>query len=233
LLIGFYALAMAAPAYATGGYSVSPHSQNNIGPLVDSSGSDAVVPIWDLPIGTLINYFLASIFIILGSGILVPFVGRVQDVLSHDKRKMIYNFILTNPGSTIADISSNLSLNIGTVYHHVWVLEMRRKVFFESHGKFVRVYEGRLASHDKKMDRVVYAHVRNDMSKRLLHTILRDPGISNLMLSRAVGLDKSTIYWYVQRFIKDGLVVMEREGRHKKCYVTDASKAILEECINA
>jgi predicted transcriptional regulator len=226
-------LALTSLADSETGYTAEPHRENNVDPMVDSSGADAVVPLWAAPPVTLIKYAIATTMVIIFSGAMVPVLGRIQDVLSHDKRKYIYDFICANPGSTIADISANLSINIGTVYHHVWVLELRRKIFFESHGKFVRVYEGRLAASEKKMDRTIYGHIRNDMSRRILHAILRNPGINNVMLSQAVGLDKSTIYWYLQRFKKDELVFMIREGKHKHCFVSDRAKSILEKCVNA
>lgn len=226
-------LAFTSLADSETGYTVAPHKENNVGPQVDRSGADAIVPLWALPPGALIKYAIAATTVIIFSGAMAPVLGRIQDVLSHDKRKHIYDFICANPGITIADISTNLSINIGTVYHHVWVLELRRKIFFESHGKFVRVYEGRLAATEKKMDRTIYGHIRNDKSRLLLHAILRNPGINNVMLSQAVGLDKSTIYWYLKRFMKDELIVMVREGKHKHCFVSDQAKSILEKCVNA
>jgi predicted transcriptional regulator len=222
-------LALSSPVIAKGSYQVTPHDAGNAGPLVDMSGSDAVVPVWDAPIGTFIEYMVATAIAVICSGILAPIAGRIQDVLSHEKRKSIYKYILQNPGCTIADISANLSINIGTVYHHVWVLELKRKVFFEPYGKFVRIFEGRLASSEKKIDRMIYSHVRNEMSKKLLSAILVNPGINNVNLANIVGLDKSTIYWYLRRFRQDGLVVMVQEGRHKKCFVNDKVKTFLEE----
>jgi predicted transcriptional regulator len=227
-LLGLAVLALSIPALAQGTYQVTPHDAANTGPLVDMSGSDAIVPVWDAPIGTFIEYILATAITIICSGILVPIVGRVQDVLSHEKRKAIYEYIMQNPGCTIAEISASLSINVGTVYHHVWVLELKRKVFFESHGKFARIFEGRLASSEKKMSRMIYSHIRNDMSKKLLSAILVNPGINNVNLANTVGLDKSTIYWYLRRFRQDGLVVMIQEGRHKKCFVNDEVKAFLD-----
>ena len=226
LVIAVFALS--SPAFAQGSYQVTPHNAGNTGPTVDMSGSDAIVPVWDAPIGTFVEYIVATVIMIICSGILVPIAGRVQNVLSHEKRKVIYEYILQNPGCTIAEISASLSINIGTVYHHVWVLELKRKVFFETHGKFVRIFEGRLASSEKKMDRTIYSHVRNHMSKKLLSAILVNPGINNVNLANTVGLDKSTIYWYLRRFRQDGLVVMIQEGRHKKCFVNDKVKTFLE-----
>lgn len=224
-------LMLSFPVIAQNGYQVTPHDDGNEGPLVDMSGSNAIAPVWDVPLGTFLKYIVAMAITIICSGLLAPIAGRIQDVLSHEKRKAIYEYILQNPGSTIAEISASLSLNIGTVYHHVWVLELKRKVFFESHGKFVRVFEGRLASNEKKMDRTVYAHIRSEMSKKLLSAILVNPGINNVKLANTVGLDKSTIYWYLRRFRQDGLVVMVREGRHKRCFVNDKVKTFLEECL--
>lgn len=233
LLLCLVATGLTLPAYAAGGYSAGPHKVSGGSALKDSSGSDAEVPIWEAPPLTLAEYSLAIVFVTLGAGCLIPVIGRIRDVLSHDKRKAIYDFICRNPGSTIADISADLSMNIGTVYHHLWMLKARRKVFFESQGKFVRVYEGRLASSDRKLDRAIYAHARNDISKRLLQAMLESPGLNNMALSKAVGLDKSTICWYMQRFRKDGIVEMVRDGRQKRCYINAKAGGILKEYVGA
>lgn len=177
----------------------------------------------------LVQFVAVVIVTAVGSCCLIPVIGRIKDVLSHEKRKIIYDFICLNPGSTITDISERLSINIGTVYHHLWMLKAHRKVFLEPHGKFLRVYEGRLKSSDKKIDRVVCAHLRNDISKRLLQMILNKPGVNNVSLGQAVSLDKSTICWYLQRFSKDGLIDMFREGRQKRCFINDHAVAILKE----
>lgn len=232
LLLLLCLLLFAAPAYAEGGFSAGPHREGNVGPGVDSSGTDAVVPIWDAPPTTLIKFAFEVTLITICAGCLAPVIGRIQDVLSHDKRKSIYDFICRNPGCAVADISVGLSINIGTVYHHLWMLELRHKVFFESHGKFARVYDGCLASSEKSMDRTVCAHVRNEMSRRLLNAILRNPGISNGTLSQDVGLDKSTVCWYLQKFMKDELVVTVREGRHKHCFINDEAKLALEKRVD-
>lgn len=218
---------LALPAHADGGYSSGPHRENG-GPFMDSGGSDAEAPIWEAPPLVLAEYALATAFLALGMGCLIPVLGRIQDVLSHDKRKAIYDYVCQNPGSTITGISAGLSINIGTVYHHLWMLQARRKVFFESRGKFVRVYEGRLASSEKTMDRAIYAHANNEISRRLLKVMLEDPGLNSVALAHVVGLDKSTISWHMQRLRKDGLVHMVREGRQKRCFINDQARAILK-----
>lgn len=230
-LICLMLIGLALPVNADAGYSVSPHKESSSGAITDSGGSDAEVPIWEAPPAVLAEYTLAIVFITLGAGLLMPVLGRIQDVLSHNKRKAIYDFVRENPGSTITDISYRLSINIGTVYHHLWMLRARRKVFFESRGKFVRVYEGNLASSEKKIDRAVYAYAQNDISKRLLKTMLERPGVNNMALTEVVGLDKSTISWYMQRFQKDGIVDMVRDGRQKRCFINSQAEAILKEYI--
>jgi predicted transcriptional regulator len=217
------------PVYATDGYSVRPHADNGADIMTDNSGADAETSIWDASLSVLVQFVIAVVATTVGSYCLIPVIGRLKDVLSHEKRKVMYDFICSNPGCTITEISEKLSLNIGTVYHHLWMLNARRKVFLESQGKFVRVYEGRLRASDKKIDRAVCAHLRNDISKRLLQAILDKPGMNNTSLAQAVSLDKSTICWYLHRLSKDGLIDMLRDGRQKRCFINDHAGAILKE----
>jgi predicted transcriptional regulator len=229
LLLCLLMTGAASPAFADSSYSVRPHVDGSTDILTDNSGADAETSVWDAPLSVLVQFVAAVVATSVGSYCLMFVIGRIQDVLSHEKRKIIYDFICSNPGCTITDISEKLSINIGTVYHHLWMLNARRKVFLESHGKFVRVYEGRLRASDKKIDRAVCAHLRNDISKRLLQAILDKPGLNNASLAQAVSLDKSTICWHLQRLSKDGLIDMFRDGRQKRCFINDHAGAILKE----
>lgn len=229
LLLCLLMAGAASQAYAASSYSVRSHSDNGDDIMTDNSGADAETSVWDASLSVLVQFVVAVVATTIGSYCLIPVIGRLKDVLSHEKRKIIYDFICSNPGCTITDISEKLSINIGTVYHHLWMLNARRKVFLEPHGKFVRVYEGRLRASDKKIDRAVCAHLRNDISKRLLQAILNKPGLNNASLAQAVSLDKSTICWHLQRLSKDGLIDMFRDGRQKRCFINDHAVAILKE----
>lgn len=228
LLFCLLRMGVVLPAYAAESYSVRPHMDTSDRILMDDSGADFETSVWDTSPSVVVQFIAAVVATHVGSYYLGPVIGRIKDVLLHEKRKNIYDFIRLNPGCTATDISEKLSINIGSVYHHIWMLEAYRKVFLETHGKFVRIYECRLRSSEKKIDRIVCAHVHNDTSKRLLQAILDRPGVNNILLAQSVGLNKSTVCWYLQRFSKDGLIDMFRDGRQKRYYINDQAMTIIK-----
>ena len=67
-------------------------------------------------------------------------IGRLKNVLDNEKRQAILNYIMENPGCTIADISDTQKINRGTVKYHIFQLELNGKVFTKHENKFARLF---------------------------------------------------------------------------------------------
>ncbi len=226
----FGVLTASAPAVisttgSSGGYVVTPANP------ADSAGKTGVdaptISYWDLPLWVKVASALDGIMIIIGAAGLAPsIIGRIQDVLDNSNRQAIFYYVMNNPGCTPAEITTRQNMNNSTVKYHLLMLETEGKVTRRRMGKFTRFYNNAGVN---DMEKVVASYLRNETSKNILQVILDNPGITNNVLSDRFSLDKSTVHWHMERFLKDGLVGFEQDGKYKKYFVkADASTAFLK-----
>lgn len=207
----------------SGGYVVTPATP----PADRVTGTDApLISYWDLPLWVKVASALDGLIIAIGLVGLAPIIiGRIQDVLDNSNRQAIFYYVLNNPGCTPAEITTQQSMNNSTVKYHLLMLEAEGKVSKRRMGKFSRFYNNAGVN---DMEKVVASYLRNDTSKGILQVIMDNPGITNNVLSERFALDKSTVHWHIERFLKDGLVGFEQDGKYKKYFVkTEAGTAFL------
>ena len=224
LIFFLFFFSIAAHAQKGGSTEDSVPTQN--GPI-DTSGADATISFWELPLSIQIAYILGIILASLGLFKLIPIVlGRIKNLLENQNRQGIFKYILNNPGCTIAEISDKQEINRGSVKYHINKLKSQEKISFMKMGKFLRLFQnsGAFKDNEQKMA----AHLKNEISRLLLWAILENPGITNQELTDKFHLDKSTIHWYIQQFRKDNIVIFEQEGKYKRYFVNaDVEVALL------
>jgi len=54
---------------------------------------------------------------------------------------------------------------------------------------------------------------------------IENPGITNQELAEAFRLDKSTVHWHAHKFLADGMIRFEKEGRYLKYCINEDSAA--------
>ena len=158
---------------------------------------------------------------------LMPFVlGKIDDLLKNENRHNILNYIYANPGTTIARISDAQQIERGTVKYHLYKLESEGKIVFRKIGKFSRLFRnsGTFSDDEQK----VIAHLHNQNSRAILLLILDQPGITNQELTERLSIEKSAIHWHMDKFINDGLVSYNSDGKFKRYYVIDNVLVMLQ-----
>lgn len=199
-------------------------SQLPEGSTVHKSGDSHSVSFWQVPLPVKTDYLLACMIAFAGVVLGFPIIGKIKNMLENDNRKKIYEFIKANPGCTISEISSGLSINVGTADYHLFKLKCRHKIACIKTEKFVRLYASTL--NDEKQ-RTIHPHLRNKVSRSLLLAILNNPGITNQSLSEVIKLHKSTVHWYQERFKKDGIIFEEKDGKYKRYFIHDDYKTMI------
>jgi len=201
-----------------GGYIIGPPVEDGVG--VDSTGADATITFWDLPLRIQVYYVSGLLVAFLGSLKIFPAViGRIKRFVENQNKQSISKYIIDNPGTTKAEISRNLGINRGTVKYHVHKLESNGKIASIAVGKFTRLFKNSSAL--KNDEETFAAHIRGETSRILLCSILESPGITNQELAEALRLDKSTVHWHAHKFLADDVIKFEKEGRYLKYYVKD------------
>lgn len=201
-----------------GGYVVRPHVEDGMG--VDSTGADATITFWDLPLWIQVYYVSGLLIALLVSLKIFPAViSCIKRFVKNQNRQNISKYIVDNPGTTKAEISSNLGINRGTVKYHVHKLESDSKIASMKVSKFTKLFKN--SSELKNDEKIITSHIRGETSRILLWSILENPGITNQELAKTLRLDKSTVHWHANKFLADDMIRFEKEGRYLKYYVKD------------
>lgn len=219
-ILAFISFTYLSPMFSgTGGYVVTPadgtqQGQNGLGALKDAPA----VSFWDLPAWVQLAGIIDGVLILIGMmGALPVIVGKIQNVLDNRNRLNIFNYVLSNPGCTQAEITEKQNMKNGTVKYHVQMLESEGKIILKRMGKFTRIFKNS-ASHNG-VEATVLAYMKNDTSKHLLQAIMEDPGVTNQKLSEKFMLDKSSVHWHMERFLNDRLVRFEQDGKYKRYFL--------------
>lgn len=208
-----------------GGYIVEPHNpQNN--KLIDTSGADATISFWELPLWIQMAYISGIILASLGLFKIIPIVlGIIKNLLENQNRQGIFKYILNNPGCTVAEISDRQEINRGSVKYHIYRLEHEGKIILTKMGKFSRLFQN--SGTFKDNEQKIVSYLKNETSRFVLWTILENPGITNQELTDDIHVDKSTIHWHIQQFRNDNIVAFEQEGKYKRYFINTDAKMIL------
>ncbi len=195
-----------------------PHVEDGMG--VDSTGADATITFWDLPLWIQVYYVSGLLMALLVSLKIFPAViSCIKRFIKNQNRQNISKYIVDNPGTTKAEISSNLGINRGTVKYHVHKLESDSKIASMKVSKFTKLFKN--SSELKNDEKIITSHIRGETSRILLWSILENPGITNQELAKTLRLDKSTVHWHANKFLADDMIRFEKEGRYLKYYVKD------------
>jgi len=207
----------------TGGYIVTPATPPGASAVAKDAPAESY---WDLPLWVQIASAVDSLLIM---GWLVsffpPVAGRIENVLDNRNRYRIFSYVQKNPGCTPAEITTRQNMKNGTVKYHVQMLEAEGMIVLKRMGKFTRLF--RSASGSSDLERVAATYVRNETSRSLLQAIMDHPGITNSNLAEQFQLDKSSVHWHIDRFLKDRMVRFEQDGKYKRYFVSDEAKGVL------
>lgn len=143
----------------------------------------------------------------------------IQDVLDVPKRKKIYEYIKSHPGTYFGKILNDLKLSYNVLIWHLHILQ-----------KFEFIGKTRLNHHDVYFDfnidpteiEVSY-YQNNPKSKQIIDYLKEnDIGISKTKISNDLNIHINTVDKYLTLLEKNGIVTQERYGK-KTMYFLDFS----------
>ena len=159
---------------------------------------------------------------------LVGFVARAKDrVNKNENRNVALQYVVDNPGSTLREISRGTGINLGTARYHVFILGINHRVIsYMADDKHVRYFTN--AGSYSKEEQFVISLMRRDGMKKILELLNEKPGLTNLELSSALGLQESAISRYMKELSEKGIVVRDviSQGRLAYTIKNDYRKAV-------
>lgn len=188
------------------------------------------VPVFDLPLWILVVLGIGAAapgVIHMGKHIPVtglPVIGgfsrlKRNNILDNTSREIIYRCIKENPGVQIADLNKLTGLTYRNLIYHLNILVNMGMItsgecknttrYFENSGKFS--YE----------ERAMLMHLNHRRDRKIIETVLRNPGISRHEISRLVGISGPTVSWHMHFLIHDNIIEKEKEGTVVRHYLSD------------
>jgi|AGTN01.2.fsa_nt_gi Uncharacterized protein conserved in archaea len=223
------AVGMSNGSGSSGDYVVTPATPPGEDTVVTNAPAESY---WGLPLWVQVLSAVDSL-LLLGwlAAFFPPFAGRIENVLDNRNRHRIFSYVQKNPGCTPAEITAQQKMKNGTVKYHVQMLEAEGMIVLKRMGKFTRLFRSESGSSD--LERVAAIYIRNDMSRSILQAIMDHPGITNRSLAEQFQIDKSSVHWHIERFLRDRMIRFEQDGRYKRYFVSDEARSVLAKSMTA
>lgn len=140
-----------------------------------------------------------------------------RSVFTNNTRHHVYVRVAENPGASIQDIATMLSISHPTAAYHLKILEGNGLVVPMRDGNRTRYFKRSEAmSHDQQ--RLVAAQ-RSAKCKQILEIVKERPMIHRKELARLLAVPRTTLNWYVDRLIAQGLLAERRAGRYSQLFL--------------
>lgn len=176
----------------------------------------------DLPVrnddGQRSNFIVKMIFpliiFLICSLIATLLYGGIKraSLLNNIYRKRLFDEIKENPGVYFREIEKKTGFKIGNLSHHLNILEREEFIRSLQDGHHRRFY---LFNEQIEMKIIL-----TSIQQMVILIINKDPGISQINISRKIGKNKVIIHYHVQILKDIGIIQTERCGRETKCFLT-------------
>jgi DNA-binding MarR family transcriptional regulator len=154
--------------------------------------------------------FCFLIFVVPGIVILLVIIFvytkmRRDKLLDHHTRNRIYEYINHNPGTHYRAVMNDLNLHMGTLTHHVNMLEHQRYIKSYQDGMYRRFYPI-----DAKIQTGL---MLTDVQKKILRTVQGNLGISQTGIAKKLGMNRKIIHYHIKLLADAGFIHVETSGR--------------------
>lgn len=142
----------------------------------------------------------------------LPLFSRLErrDVLGHETRGRIHDWIQQSPGVHYAHLKRSLGLTNGTLTHHLLVLERQELISAQRDGMHKRFFP--------RGPRTTASPILSAGQQSVLEAVSQTPGLTQQDLAWRLSLSKQLVSYHVRTLETRGLVYVERVGRETRCY---------------
>jgi predicted transcriptional regulator len=134
-----------------------------------------------------------------------------RNVLDQQNRKRIYDHIINNPGDHFRSIQRAVDLEVGTLSHHINVLEKEQLIVSEQDGINRLFYPAGMRGNDEKVR-------LSRVQENILRSIRSTPGRTQSEIAKDLGVSRKVIYYHVQFLRDSGMVNEDQVGSHPRYY---------------
>lgn len=152
---------------------------------------------------------------------LVPALGflalynrvRPEGSFENDTRRRIFDQVRVRPGQSIAEIATTVGVSHSTASYHLdRLLEFNLLASTQDGNKMRFFVNGGLFTEE---ERRILAALSNPETRRVLATIIANPGCYRAELTALLRVSSPTVNWHLARLLGSGLVAEEHRGRNR------------------
>jgi len=199
-------------------------------PIPEGAERHDPVPIsfWQLPLWIMLLHITCMPVETLVSLKALTYLGckRISgsNVLDHEIRLKIYDYIRKHPCVHYSDIANETGINRGTLRYHLAVLKMQNVIApYKTCG---RIHYFLNESTYGEKEKAAIAALKNEKHRKIISEILNSERITHGELAEKVGVSPPTINWHIRHLKEQGIVRADTDGRHTT-YCIDCSYAEL------
>lgn len=142
----------------------------------------------------------------------VPLFSRFEkdEVLDHNRREQLYQYIKNNPGPSFSDLRRILELSNGTLVHHLRILESQEFVKPVRDGFRTRFYV--------RGPRIVPTTYLTRTQHTILDAIQSNPGVTQKQLSQILGLPRESLFYHTRKLETVGKLRVAKDGKWRRYF---------------
>ncbi len=160
-----------------------------------------------IPIGVVL-----LIILIIGAVIYTRL--RDDELLKQENRKKIYEYIMNNPGDHFRAIQRAVDLEVGTISHHMNILEKEQLIVSEQDGNNRCFW---VAGVKRDTGKIRLSRIQENILKE----IHDEPGITQVQIAKRVGVSRKVVFYHVKFLTNAEMVLEEKIKRRAHYYPTD------------
>jgi predicted transcriptional regulator len=147
----------------------------------------------------------------------------MRDTGTLENRRLIFNYILTNPGTHLRKISRDLNIYLSTLRYHLDYLEDKGLISSKMENN-LKIYfpSGKLDLKERNLAPLLQQKRFRD----IIVIIIDSPGSTSSQIADKLSLKPSTISKYMSILEDRGILGCEKIGREKKYHVKDEDRII-------
>lgn len=160
----------------------------------------------------------------------VPLYTKIHKdkVLDHFTRGRVYEYIRNNPGSHYSLIKRELALNNGGLTYHLRTLEREELV----RSRRVGIYKLFYTTQAQVPETIGLG--LSQLQKEIVEVISNNPGISQTEIGEKIaGKSQRTVSHNIKTMARKGILVLEKEGRHSKCYLDETYDDVAGDAVKS
>lgn len=138
-------------------------------------------------------------------------------ILENQRRKEIYDFLVSNPGFHMRGIQRKLKLPLTSLEYHLDYMVRKKLLIRERDGRFTRFYANFLDDKDEE----VISILRQRKLKEIIMLIIAKGSITYQDLQNIMNLPSSTLSYYIKQLTDHGLISREKQGTETHYKIID------------